>query len=115
MFDGRIKNYFGVNYTNNWNYNISPGDPAAAITTGDRLQYDWHSVTQLDAVPHGYLGAEQQTETLQTSTVSAQNVNKAGYVELQSQFANRLFLVENIRQDDNDRFGEHPTYRLRLR
>ena len=44
--------------------------------------------------------------------MSAENVNKAGYVELQSQFANRLFLVENIRQDDNDRFGEHPTFRL---
>ena len=112
VFDGRIKNYFGVNYTNNWNYNISPGDPAAAITTGDRLQYDWHSVTQLTPYHTVVIGAEQQTETLQTSTVSAQNVNKAGYVELQSQFANRLFLVENIRQDDNDQFGEHPTYRL---
>jgi vitamin B12 transporter len=44
--------------------------------------------------------------------VSAENVNKAGYVELQSQFANRLFLVENLRQDDNDRFGDHPTFRL---
>src|SRR6478609_4511687 len=112
VLNGRIKNYFGVNYTNNWNYNISPGDPAAAITTGDRLQYDWHSVTQLTPYHTVVIGAEQQTETLQTSTVSAQNVNKAGYVELQSQFANRLFLVENIRQDDNDRFGEHPTYRL---
>jgi len=28
------------------------------------------------------------------------------------QFANRLFLTENVRQDDNDRFGEHPTYRM---
>jgi vitamin B12 transporter len=112
VFDGRIKNYFGVNYTNNWNYNISPGDAAAAITTGDRVQYDWHTVAQLAPYHTVIIGAEHQTETLQTSTVSAQNVNKAGYVELQSQFANRLFLVENIRQDDNDRFGEHPTYRL---
>jgi vitamin B12 transporter len=112
VFDGRIKNYFGVNYTNNWNYNISPGDAAAAITTGDRVQYDWHTVAQLAPYHTVVIGAEHQTETLQTSTVSAQNVNKAGYVELQSQFANRLFLVENIRQDDNDRFGEHPTYRL---
>jgi len=30
----------------------------------------------------------------------------------QSQFANRLFLTENVRQDDNDRFGEHSTYRM---
>jgi vitamin B12 transporter len=112
VLDGRIKNYFGVNYTNHWNYNISPGDAAPTITTGDRVKYDWHAVTQLAPYHTVIVGAEQETETLQTSKVSAQNVNKAGYVELQSQFANRLFLVENIRQDDNDRFGEHPTFRL---
>src|SRR4030081_3688616 len=110
--DGRIKNYFGVNYTNQWNYNISPGEVAPTITTGDRVKYDWHTVTQLAPYHIVIVGAEHETETLHTATVSAQNVNKAGYVELQSQFANRLFLVENVRQDDNDRFGEHPTYRL---
>jgi vitamin B12 transporter len=112
VFDGRIKNYFGVNYTNHWNSNISPGDAAPTINTGDRVQYDWHTVTQLAPFHTFIVGAEHETETLQTSTVSAQNTNKAGYVELQSQFANRLFLVENVRQDDNDRFGEHPTFRL---
>jgi vitamin B12 transporter len=112
VFDGRIKNYFGVNYTNHWNSNISPGDAAPTINTGDRVKYDWHSVTQLAPFHTFIVGAEHETETLQTSTVSAQNTNKAGYVELQSQFANRLFLVENVRQDDNDRFGEHPTFRL---
>jgi vitamin B12 transporter len=112
VLDGRIKNYFGVNYTNHWNSNISPGDAAPTITTGDRLKYDWHTVTQLAPYHTVIVGAEHETETLHTSTLSAQNVNKAGYVELQSQFANRLFLVENVRQDDNDRFGEHPTYRL---
>jgi vitamin B12 transporter len=112
VLDGRIKNYFGVNYTNHWNYNISPGDAAPTITTGDRVKYDWHTVTQFAPYHTVIVGAEHETETLQTATVSAQNVNKAGYVELQSQFANRLFLVENVRQDDNDRFGEHPTYRL---
>jgi vitamin B12 transporter len=112
VLDGRMKNYFGVNYTNHWNYNISPGDVAPTVTTGDRVKYDWHAVTQLAPYHSVIVGAEHETETLQTSTVSAQNVNKAGYVELQSQFANRLFLVENIRQDDNERFGEHPTFRL---
>jgi vitamin B12 transporter len=112
VLDGRIKNYFGVNYTNQWNYNISPGDVAPTITTGDRVKYDWHAVTQLAPYHTVIVGAEHETETLQTSKVSAQNVNKAGYVELQSQFANRLFLVENIRQDDNDRFGQHPTFRI---
>jgi vitamin B12 transporter len=111
-FDGRIKNYFGVNYTNNWNYNISPGDVAPTITTGDRVKYDWHAVTQLAPYHTFIVGAEHETETLQTSAASAENINKAAYVQLQSKFADRLFLVENVRQDDNDRFGEHPTYRL---
>jgi len=112
IFDGGIKNYFGINYTNHWNWNISPGDAAPTINTGDRVKYDWHTVAQLGSHHTVIVGAEHETETLQTSTVSAQNVNKAGYVELQSQFADRLFLVENIRQDDNDQFGQHPTYRL---
>ncbi len=111
-FDDRVKNYFGINYTNHWNYNISPGDVAPTITTGDRVKFDWHTAAQIAPNHTVVVGAEHETETLQTSTVSAQNVNKAGYIELQSQFANRLFLVENVRQDDNDRFGEHPTYRL---
>jgi vitamin B12 transporter len=112
VLDGRIKNYFGVNYTNQWNSNISPGDAAPTINTGDRIKYDWHSVAQLAPFHKVIIGAEQETETLQTATLSAQNVNRAGYVELQSQFADRLFLVENLRQDDNDRFGTHPTFRL---
>jgi vitamin B12 transporter len=112
MLDGRIKNYFGVNYTNQWNHNLSPSDPLPSINIGDRLRYDWHSVVQL--APHHtvLVGAEHEKETLQTASVSAENTNKGMYVELQSQFANRLFLVENVRQDDNERFGQHATYRL---
>jgi vitamin B12 transporter len=49
LFDGRIKNYFGVNFTNYWNSDFGPTDPISTITTGDRIKYDWHSVTQLAA------------------------------------------------------------------
>src|SRR6202011_1113722 len=42
---------------------------------------------------------------------SAENGNKAGFVELQSELAKRLFLVANLR-DDFDQFGEHPTFRI---
>ncbi|MET4230031.1 TonB-dependent receptor [Bradyrhizobium sp. LA6.10] len=110
--DDRMKSYFGVNYTNHWNYNISPGDAMATITTGDRVKYDWHTTTQLAPNNNVIIGAEHETETLQTATVSAQNVNKAGYMELQSQFRDRIFFTANVRQDDNERFGEHPTFRL---
>lgn len=110
--DGRMKSYFGVNYSNHWNWNVSPGDVAATINTGDRVKYDWHTVTQLAPGNNVVIGAEQETETLQTATVSAQNVNKAGYMEVQSQLRDRVFFTANIRQDDNERFGGHPTFRL---
>lgn len=112
ILDDRMKSYFGVNYTNHWNHNISPGDAMPTITTGDRVKYDWHTTTRLAPNNNVIIGAEHETETLQTATVSAQNVNKAGYMELQSQFVDRVFFTANVRQDDNERFGEHPTFRL---
>jgi vitamin B12 transporter len=110
--DDRMKSYFGVNYTNHWNYNISPGDALPTIATGDRVKYDWHTMTELAPNNNVIIGAEHETETLQTATVSAQNVNKAGYMELQSQLRDRVFFTANVRQDANERFGEHPTFRL---
>jgi vitamin B12 transporter len=112
LFDGRIKNYFGVNYTNYWNSDIAPGDPRATITTGDRIKYDWHSVTQLFAGNNLILGLEQETFELQTPALSAQSGNKAAFIELQSEFAKRFFLVVNMRDDFHDQFGEHATYRI---
>jgi vitamin B12 transporter len=112
LLDGRIKNYFGVNYTNYWNSDFGPTDPVSAITTGNRLKYDWHSVTQLTTGHNLIVGLEQETFQLQTPTLSAENANKAGFVELQSEFAKRFFLVANVREDANDQFGDHTTYRV---
>jgi vitamin B12 transporter len=36
----------------------------------------------------------------------------SGYLELQMQAAQRLFLVTNVRYDDDDAFGNHTTYRV---
>ena len=82
------------------------------ISTGNRLKYDWHSVTQLAAGNNLIVGLEQETFKLQTPSLSAENSNKAGFVELQSEFFKRLFLVANMRDDINDQFGEHATYRI---
>jgi vitamin B12 transporter len=49
---------------------------------------------------------------MDTTSLAARNGNKAGFIELQSAFAERFFLVANIREDSNDRFGEHSTYRI---
>jgi hypothetical protein len=38
LLDGRIKNYFAVNYANNRSSDIAPGDPVATVTTGERIK-----------------------------------------------------------------------------
>jgi vitamin B12 transporter len=112
LLDDRFKNYFGVNYTDHWNWNKSPDPVPAAVNKGDRTKYDWRGVVA--AIPGQTLvmGLEQETERLRTDTVAAQNGNKAGYVELQSEFAKRLFVVANVRRDVNESFGGHVTYRV---
>ena len=112
VLDGRIKSYFGVNYTDHWNYSIAPGDPSATITTGDRIKYDWRSVVALAPAHSLIVGADHETERMQTSSLSASNTNRGVFAELQSQFFDRVFLVGNVRTDDNERFGDHATYRI---
>ena len=80
LFDGRIKNYFGVNYTNHWNYNISPGDSAA-----DDHHRRPHQVRLARRRPswrrdHTLSSARSsRPNALQTVDRVGQNVNKAGY------------------------------------
>ena len=112
LLDGRVKNYFGVNYTNSWTSDMGPVDPVSLITTGTRLKYDWHSVTEVAAGQNLVVGLERENSDLDTTGLSAQTGNSAGFLEWQSNFANRFFLTANIREDDNDNFGDHMTYRI---
>jgi vitamin B12 transporter len=112
LFDGRIKNYFGVNYANTRSSDLAPSDIDSTVGTGERIKYDWRAVTELARDNYFIVGLEDQTERLDTTGFSAQNGNKAGFVELQTQFAKRFFLTMNARDDVNDTFGEHQTYRI---
>jgi vitamin B12 transporter len=112
LLDGRINNYFGVNYTNNWTSDGGPADPTSSITDGDRIKYDWRAVTEIATGSNFIVGLEQQTDRINTTDLSAQNGNKAAYAELQASYAKRLFLTANIREDENDSFGDHMTYRI---
>jgi vitamin B12 transporter len=112
LLDGRVKNYFGVNYTSNWSSDFGPTDPVSTITTGTRLKYDWRSVTEVATGQNLIVGLERENSELNTTGLSAQTGDTAGYVEWQSNFAKRFFLTANIREDDNDSFGQHMTYRI---
>lgn len=112
LFDGRVQSFFGLNFTNSRAYDVGPGDPAATITTGERLKFDWRTVTEIARDNHLIVGAEHQTDRMDTADFAARNGNKAGFVQLQSAFADRFFLVANVRQDSNDLFGGRMTYRI---
>jgi vitamin B12 transporter len=126
LLDGRIKNYFGMSYTEAWNQNLSPqtGDngipPGFGPSTniGVRIKEDWRSVVQIAEGQTVVIGADDEQFRLyqdnpQFSSVTfAQNSNKGAYVELQSEFYKHFFLVSNLRYDDNAEFGTATTYRI---
>lgn len=112
LFDGRVQSFFGLNFTNSRAYDIGPGDAAGMITTGERLKFDWRTVAEITRDNHLIVGAEHQTDRMDTADFAARNGNKAGFVQLQSAFADRFFLVANVRQDSNDLFGGRMTYRI---
>jgi vitamin B12 transporter len=139
LFDGKFKNYFGLSYTSQWDRTVNPNSDFAAnnffasplvgppITNlGERTKVDWRGEARVIPGQTLVVGLERQKDSLRTdstgtvdpffnftqTTTTANTGNKAGYVELQSEFAKRFFLVSNIRYDDNDSFGPHTTWRL---
>jgi vitamin B12 transporter len=135
LFDDKLKNYFGLNYTNQQSFFSDP-NPDSGFTSplvfpptrniGERLKFDWRGVAQLAPGEVLVAGLEHQRDSLDTNSTgvidpffnftqtntTAAIINKAGYLELQSNIADRFFLVSNIREDVNEQFGSHTTYRL---
>ncbi len=135
LFDGRFKNFFGVNYSNSSSWNLDPNPdsvtapPAVAPPTtnlGQRTRYDWRGEAKVVQGQTLVFGLEDKTESLWTNSTgafdafgnytptatTAQTGDKAGWLELQSAFADRLFIVSNIRYDDDESFGDHTTWRV---
>lgn len=135
LLDGKFKNYFGFSYTNQWTRYFDPNpdsgytSPAVLppfVNVGQRQKFDWRGVVDVAKGQTLVLGLEKQADSLRTdstgtidpffnfiqSTTDAHTGNKAGYVELQSNFSDRVFLVSNVRYDDNESFGGHTTYRI---
>ncbi|CAA2139235.1 TonB-dependent siderophore receptor [Hyphomicrobium sp. ghe19] len=112
---GNLTNYFGINYANLQTDNYDPTWGRSA-NDGERVKYDWRSVLR---VAPGYTivtGAEHQNEQLDNrdgnGPLSAEEWNRAAFVELQSEIFRNFFLVSNVRYDDNENFGGHTTWRV---
>jgi vitamin B12 transporter len=116
LLDDRLKSYFGIAYTDTWNWNKEPdtafGLTAPTINKGDRVKVDWRNVATV-APGHNFVwGVEREDERIFTATEAGVTGNTGTYLELQSNFYERFFLVANARLDDNDSFGRHATWRV---
>ena len=130
-FDGRLKNVVGIDYTNHWNWNYDPNPDSftpfgavAAPTTniGEKLGYNWRTEAKVMPGETVVLGLEHTKDSLWTNSTltpagapmvtTAANRNRAGFAEMQSNIAERFFLVSNVRYDDNESFGPASTWRL---
>ncbi len=130
-----FKNFFGVNYTNSWTWNLDPNadtgltSPAVLppmINLGTRVAEDYRGELQVAPGQLLLFGAQDQNETLWTNSSStidafgnetffvtnAERRNDAGWLELQNQLTKQLYLVSNIRFDANEDFGDHVTFRV---
>lgn len=116
LFDGTFINRFGTAFTDHWNSNKGPdtafGPALPTVNRGERVQSDWLGTVRPMPGQTVLMGLQQETERMRTDTVAAENGNRAAYLELQSEYAKRIFGVANVRLDDNDSFGSHVTYRL---
>ncbi|MEX0752280.1 MAG: TonB-dependent receptor [Xanthobacteraceae bacterium] len=113
LFDGRLENRFGVAYSDLWSWTFDPNTaPTVNESKGIRNKYDWRGYVTLLPDQILLLGLEQEIERLRTDTDHAKNENKGAFAEFQSEIARRFFLVANIRQDDNERFGRYSTWRV---
>ena len=107
LFDGRFKNFFGVNHTNSWSWTLDPNPdsftapPAVAPPTtilGQRTQFDWRGEASVAPGTNSCFRPGRQDRvavdklhwriqpfgTYVPTTTTAQTGDKAGWVELQS-------------------------------
>ena len=130
-----FKSVFGASYVNLWIQSFNPNadsfftSPAILPPTtslGDRLKFDWRGEAKVAPGQTVIVGLEHQKETLRTdstgtvdagfnftqTTTRANTGNKAGFIELQSEFDKRFYVASNVRFDDHDEFGGHTTWRV---
>jgi len=116
-FDGKLDQTIGLAYTSYDRVIIDPN--ATAFQSygqyeGDRLKADWQGNIKLAQGQMLTLGAEHQLDQINdpSQPVTAQMTNNAGDIQLQSAFSDRIFNTISLRDDDNNMFGNHATYRI---
>ncbi|MDO8878872.1 MAG: TonB-dependent receptor [Pseudolabrys sp.] len=109
--DGRLTQRFGAAFSDTARDNTTPPGTVTNFE-GTRNKIDWRGDFVLAPGHTIIAGLERDNEQATGNLFNVKTGNQAAYAEIQSQFAERLFLTGNIRGDDHDQFGSHMTYRL---
>jgi vitamin B12 transporter len=112
--DGRFNSRAGITYMDIVRNVLEP--EGFGVFDGDRTKYFWRADYEY-LNGHTFLaGVERDKESARTDSsfggIVASNGNTGAYAELQSGFSGRLFIVANVRHDNNDSFGGHTTWRF---
>jgi vitamin B12 transporter len=111
LFDGDFNHILSLGYTDDRRRDVTP-ELAPNYNRGDRIKLDWQGNIRLAAGQTLTLGAEHQIDQIRDSPISAETTDNAGFVQLQSNFGERLFDAISLRYDGYDRFGGKLTYRV---
>lgn len=112
--DGRLVSNFGVAYMDTIRKTFNAG--GLTRFDGDRTKYYWRSAYTI-APGHVFLaGVEHQEEKANNTSpfggLNGKMDNTGVFAEMQSKFGERILIVGNIRNDNNNRFGDHTTWRI---
>jgi vitamin B12 transporter len=126
LLDDRFNNHIGATYSDIERNTSDPyGAPFYGSNNpnsnyyGERTKVYWRSDLTLVRGQTLVTGVENENEhgridqalfNIPLATGSIQNLGT--YAELQSNFFDRLFVVSNVRHDQNDHFGGHDTFRV---
>lgn len=116
LLDGRLDQTLGLAYTNSDRGFLDPNriPVAPSFFGGDRIKLDY--LGNLRVIDGHVLtfGAEREEDRVDNSGggFTARNGFTAGFAQLQSDIAGRLFNAFSLRYDANDHFGAKATYRV---
>ena len=116
LFDNQFQNTVGVAYANFQTTSQAPDDgfglPAPVVDNGDRLKFDWLGSVALNAQNTLLLGVDDVTDRLIDIPVSAIENRIGGFAELKTRPIQGLNVAASVRDDSDDRYGNHATWRI---
>lgn len=114
--DGNLVSTFGISELDVSRPTVGPNTSVNGTYDGDRQTYYARSNLTFAPGQTVLLGLERRNESMTSATAStdltASTGNTAVYGEWQAAFGERFFLALNGRNDDDDTFGSHATWRV---